>query len=64
MAATMTMQPDEMKAIRKRLGMTQADFGEAIGMSRKAVNEMEAGKAVIERRTELAVRYLELTKGA
>ena len=52
------MQPDELKALRKAAGMTQADFADAIGMSRKAVNEMEAGKAPIERRTEIAARVL------
>lgn len=47
-----------MKAIRKGLGMSQGAFGEALGMSRKAINEMEGGKAGIERRTELAARYV------
>ena len=54
------MQPDEMKAIRVGLGLTQQAFAEALGMSRKAVNEMELGKSAIERRTELAARFLAL----
>lgn len=54
----MAMQGEEMKAIRKGLGMSQGAFGEALGMSRKAINEMEGGKAGIERRTELAARYV------
>ena len=54
------MQPDELKAIRAALGFTQQAFADALGMSRKAVNEMELGKALIERRTELAARYLAL----
>lgn len=54
------MQPDEMKATRKTLGMTQEQMASAIGMSRKAIVEMEAGKAPIEKRTALAVKYLGL----
>lgn len=52
------MQPDELRTLRRTLGMTQEQFGAALGLSRKAINEMEAGKAPIERRTALAVRYL------
>ncbi len=52
------MQPEELKAIRKVLGLTQHAFATELGMSRKAVGEMEGGKAPIERRTELAARYL------
>ena len=52
------MQPDELKALRKGQGMTQDQFAAALGISRKVVNEMENGKAAIERRTELAARYL------
>lgn len=54
----MTMQGTELRALRQQLGMTQEAFAQALGMSRKAVNEMEADKAPIERRTELAARYL------
>jgi DNA-binding XRE family transcriptional regulator len=53
----MAMQGDELKTIRVELGLTQQQFADAIGMSRKAVNVMEGG-APIERRTELAARYL------
>lgn len=52
------MQPDELKAARKRLGFTQQQLADAIGMSRKSVVEMEQGKATIERRTALAVYML------
>lgn len=48
----MTMQADELKQIRTWLGMSQEAFAEALGMSRKTVNEMETGKAAIEPRTE------------
>lgn len=57
----MTMQPEELKAIRKALGMKQDAFAEALGLSVNFVSLMEGGKKPIERRTELAVRYLALT---
>jgi len=53
-----TMQGDELKALRKAAGLTGAALAEAIGMSRKSIVEMEGGKAPIELRTELAVRYV------
>jgi len=52
----MTMQADEMKAIRTSLHMTQEMFAKAIGTSRKLVNEMEAGTADITPRTERSVQ--------
>ena len=52
------MQPDTLKRIRTELGLSQEAFGRALGMSRKAINEMEQGKAPIERRTMLAAFYL------
>ena len=52
------MQPEELRALRKGTGMTGAEFAEALGMSRKSIVEMEAGRAPIEKRTELAARYV------
>jgi DNA-binding XRE family transcriptional regulator len=52
------MQYEELKAARSALGLTQEELAQGLGMSRKAINEMEAGKAAIEKRTELAVRQL------
>ena len=56
------MQPDELKAFRKALGLTQEEMGNAIGMSRKLIVEMEAGRAPIEQRTALALHHLALTE--
>lgn len=53
----MAMQADEMKTLRERIAMTQADLAEALGISRKTIIRMEAGEE-IDRRTELALRYL------
>lgn len=52
------MQPDELKALRAGLGWTQQQMADGLGMSRKAIVEMEGGKAPIEKRTALAARYL------
>jgi transcriptional regulator with XRE-family HTH domain len=52
------MQPDELKALRKAAGMSQAEMAHEIGMSRKAIVEMEGGKAPIEKRTGLAVELV------
>ncbi|PTQ12975.1 hypothetical protein CLG96_02190 [Sphingomonas oleivorans] len=52
------MQADELKALRKALGLTQAELGEALGMTSKYVGMMERGEAAIEIRTALAMRYL------
>lgn len=54
------MQPDDLKAVRTFLGWTQQRMADELGLSRKAVVEMEAGKAPIEKRTVLSVMYLEL----
>ncbi len=54
------MQPDELKALRKAIGLTQEGLSIAIGLSRPTIGLMERGQAPIERRTELAVRYVAL----
>lgn len=59
----MTMQPADLRAIRKSLGMTQEAFGEAIGVSRPTVGLMERGAAPITARTEKMVNAL-LSSGA
>tara|TARA_B100000678_G_C18031651_1_gene430970 strand:- start:234 stop:416 length:183 start_codon:yes stop_codon:yes gene_type:complete len=52
------MQADQIKAQRKAAGMTQAELGEAIGLSRVTIGLMERGQAPIEKRTWLAVLYV------
>ena len=59
----MTMQGGELKAIREALGWGQRKFAEEIGMTQTFIGLMERGERPIERRTELAARYLALTKG-
>jgi DNA-binding XRE family transcriptional regulator len=50
--------PADLRAIRKRLGLTQAELAAALGVSRKTVCEREAGKVPITRETELAMEAL------
>lgn len=52
------MRADDLKIMRKAMGMSQAELGEAIGMSREAIGQMERGVAPIERRTGLAVTHV------
>lgn len=52
------MQAEELRELRKSVGWTQDHLAEAIGVSRVLIGQMERGQAPIERRTELAVRYV------
>lgn len=52
----MTMQPEELRALRDAADMSQGALAAAIGMARQTIAAMEAGTAPIELRTELAVR--------
>ncbi len=54
----MTMTREEFRRIRKRLRMTQVELGEFLGVSSRFVSMLEGGHSPIERRTELAMRYL------
>lgn len=57
------MQGSELKAIRKGLGLSQAALAQELGLTAVFIGMMERGERAIERRTELAVRYLELRAG-
>ena len=52
------MQGSELKALRKQAGLSQAELASAIGMARETIGLMERDAAPIEKRTELAVRYV------
>lgn len=52
------MTPEELKALRQRLRMTQRQLGDAIGMSYNSVYRMEKGRQTITERTEKQVRAL------
>ncbi len=53
------MDAAEYKATRERLGMTQAALAVALDVSRKAINEREAG-GTITREAAMALELLEL----
>lgn len=48
----------EMKALRQRAGLSQAALAQALGMSRESIGRMERSTDAVERRTELALRYI------
>lgn len=52
------MQGSEMKALRKGVQMTQAEFAQALGISGPYVGELERGEKEIDKRTALAARYV------
>ena len=53
------MTATEYKATRKRLRLTQAQLAEVMDVSRKAINEREAG-GTIKRETAMALELLEI----
>jgi transcriptional regulator with XRE-family HTH domain len=52
------MTREELKRARERLGMTQRELAEALGMQTNSVTRMEIGLQPIMRTTELAVKFL------
>jgi predicted transcriptional regulator len=55
------MTIEDLKRARTRLGMTQRELAEALGMQTNSITRMEMGIQPIMRTTELSVRYLLLT---
>lgn len=53
------MDAQLLRTIRTGMGVTQGQLANAIGVSRKTINEMELGKSRVDTRTELAVLYLD-----
>ena len=52
------MKGGELKRARARLGLTQKELGEALGVHWNSVARMERDEFPIIRTTELAVKYL------
>lgn len=52
------MQGSELKALRKEIGLSQVQLAAAIGMTQTYISMMERGTYNVEKRTELAVRYV------
>lgn len=57
------MTPADFKLARLQLGLNQTALAENLGMTRDSISRMERGTMEIERRTELAVRYLLISAG-
>ena len=53
------MTPDELKEVRSRLGLTQTQLANELGVTLNAVQRWEAGERPIRRVTELALETLE-----
>ena len=53
-----TMIGAELKRVRARLGITQKELGEALGVHWNSVARMERDEFPIIRTTELAVKYV------
>lgn len=53
------MTPDDFRAWRARLGLSQVGASVALGVTSRSVEKWEAGEAPIRRTVELATRYLE-----
>lgn len=48
----------EVRRLRRASGMSQAEFGIAVGISRETVCRIERSAEHLDRRTELAIRYV------
>jgi len=52
------MTGDEMRAVRTKIGLSQAEFGKKLGLSRVYVGLMERGNRKISTQTALAARTI------
>jgi transcriptional regulator with XRE-family HTH domain len=55
------MTIEELKRARQRLGWTQRELAEALGMQTNSITRMEIGIQPIMKTTELSIKYLLLT---
>jgi DNA-binding XRE family transcriptional regulator len=53
-----TMTGEQLRQARKRLGMTQSELAEAIGMQKNSIAMIERGLRPVMKTTELSVKYL------
>lgn len=58
------MTPQELRAIRERLGLTQTQLADALGIAMNSIWRMENSQQTITERTAKQVRALERERGA
>ena len=51
-------EPNECRQAREKLGMTQAEFAEALGIQQSAISDWETGKRKIRQRDAMAFKAL------
>ena len=52
------MNPNQYRAIRKSLGLTQTELGQKLGVSRDTIHRRETGDAPITPEAAMAMRKL------
>ena len=50
--------PERMTRARKSLGLTQPELAERLGVYVRTIQRFESGEVAIDRRTDLAMRFL------
>lgn len=52
------MTPDEYKATREKLGLTQSGLAARLGVTRKTINARETGKTSITAEAAMAIKSI------
>ena len=52
------MSPDQYKAIREKLGLTQARLAARLGVTRKTINSRETGATRITEEASMAIKTI------
>ena len=55
---------DNLRDIRRQLGLTQIELGEQLGLDQSTISRFESGALPIDKRTSLAVQALLATRVA
>lgn len=49
---------DDIRNIRKQLGLTQAEFADRLGLNQSTISRLENGEIPLDKRTQLAAQAL------
>ncbi|WP_374650361.1 helix-turn-helix domain-containing protein [Rhizorhabdus sp.] len=55
----MATQPNELKRVRKALGLSQAEMAARLGISQGYIGELERGEKAMEHRVSLQINHLD-----